>query len=195
MILYIPLPNLTEADGKDEPKRGANLLGILSAGASSLSRLGLHVKVDQEEAGQERAEEDGEVGAELDLQGEGLRGEGRDDGVGGEGRGGDGGRDGGDSGLLEVEAGLSDPLGNCHEAKMTEISATRITEPFSWFQRGKSSVAGLNSVQVFDSTKGLLLGPSARYPLAATAPRRDFGTHQAPCWGRTPWRRRSGRRG
>mmetsp|Transcript_33858 Transcript_33858/g.72204 ORF Transcript_33858/g.72204 Transcript_33858/m.72204 type:complete len:201 (-) Transcript_33858:64-666(-) len=88
----------------------SNLFGINSSVPAGLARFRLHVKVDQEEDGEESSEEDGEVGAELDLEGEGLRGKGGDDGVGGEGGGGNRGRDGGDGGLLQVEARLSEPL-------------------------------------------------------------------------------------
>lgn len=48
----------------------SNLLGINSSVPAGLARFRLHVKVDQEEDGEESSEEDGEVGAELDLEGE-----------------------------------------------------------------------------------------------------------------------------
>lgn len=88
------------------------LLGILSTFSASLSGFSLSVKVDQEKNGEESSKKDSEVGTELNLKGEGLCGEGCDDGVHGEGGGGDSGRDGCNGGLLQVEAGLSNPLGN-----------------------------------------------------------------------------------
>ena len=88
------------------------LLGILSTGLSSSTGLSLGVKVDQEKGWKEGSEKNGKEGSLLNLKGEGLCWEGRDDGVHGEGRGGDGGRDGGDGSLLEVEAGFNDLLGN-----------------------------------------------------------------------------------
>jgi hypothetical protein len=48
----------------------------------------------------------------LNLKGKSLCWEGSNDGVHGEGWGGNGGRDGGDGGLLEVKARLNDLLGN-----------------------------------------------------------------------------------
>lgn len=66
------------------------LLGILSTGTSSLSGFGLDVQVDEEEAREESAQGDGKVCAELDLQCDRVRRQGLNDGVQGEGRGGDG---------------------------------------------------------------------------------------------------------
>lgn len=89
------------------------LLGILSSSLSGLTWFCLDVKVDQEKNGKEGSKKNGEVGTKLNLKGESLCWEGLNDGVHGEGRGRDGsGRDGGDSGLLEVEARFNDLLGN-----------------------------------------------------------------------------------
>jgi len=95
-----------------------HLLGILSTISSSLTRFGLHEKVDQEKAGKESAQKNGKVGTELNLKGKGLGGEGLYDGVHGEGGGGNGGDgDGGNGSLLHVEAGFDEALGNCCEKK------------------------------------------------------------------------------
>jgi len=88
------------------------LLGILSTGSSGSTGLTLGVKVDQEKAWKEGSEKNGKEGTLLNLKSEGLCWEGRNDGVHGEGGGGDGGRNGGDGSLLEVEARLNDLLGN-----------------------------------------------------------------------------------
>lgn len=89
-----------------------NLLGVLSTSLSSSTSLGLGVKVDQEKSWEEGSEKNGKVSSELNLKGKSLCWESLNDGVHGEGRGGDGSRDGGDGGLLEVEARLNDLLGN-----------------------------------------------------------------------------------
>ena len=56
------------------------LLGVLATGTSSLTRLSLDEKVNEEKAGKECSEENGEVGAELDLEGKGVGGHGLNDG-------------------------------------------------------------------------------------------------------------------
>lgn len=48
------------------------LLGVDATVPSGLTGFSLNVKVDQEKNGKEGSEEDGEVGAELNLEGEGL---------------------------------------------------------------------------------------------------------------------------
>ena len=89
------------------------LLGILASGSSGLTRFSLDEKVDQEKARKEGSKNNGKVGTELNLKRKSLCWEGLNDGVHGEGRGGDsGGGDGGDGSLLQVEARLNDLLGN-----------------------------------------------------------------------------------
>ena len=79
---------------------GSDLLGILTSGLTSLTRLGLDVKVDEEKDGEEGAEKDGKVGTELNLKSNSVGGHSLNDGVHGESRGGEGGdRDGSDGGL------------------------------------------------------------------------------------------------
>ena len=88
------------------------LLGVLAAGGSGLTGLSLSVKVDQEETWEESSEKNGKESSLLNLKGKSLCRESLNDGVHGESRGGDSGRDGGDGGLLEVEARLNDLLGD-----------------------------------------------------------------------------------
>lgn len=81
------------------------LLGVLATGTSSLTRLSLDEKVNEEKAGKECSEENGEVGAELDLEGKGVGGHGLNDGVKGEGRGREGSNGEGTDGGLGGDIG------------------------------------------------------------------------------------------
>ena len=89
------------------------LLGILSTSLSSLTRLCLDVKVDQEKDRKEGSKKNGKVSTELNLKGKSLRWEGLNNGVHCEGRSGDSSSgDGSDGSLLQVEARFNDLLGN-----------------------------------------------------------------------------------
>lgn len=66
--------------------RPANLLRVLATGSSSSTGLGLDVKVDKEQTRQESSEEDGKVGSELHLKGNGVGGKDLNDGVHSHGR-------------------------------------------------------------------------------------------------------------
>jgi len=81
------------------------LLGVLATGTSSLTRLSLDEKVNEEKAGKECSEENGEVGAELDLEGKDVGGHGLNDGVKGEGRGREGSNGEGTDGGLGGDIG------------------------------------------------------------------------------------------
>jgi hypothetical protein len=96
-----------------------NLLGILPTGTSSLSGFGLDVQVNEEEAREEGAKGDGKVCAELDLQCDRVRGQGLNDGVQGEGRGGNG-SDGQCTGGDLSEGGL----GNCEIGRRAKAEVT-----------------------------------------------------------------------
>ena len=71
----------------------------MSTGLSSLTRFGLDEKVDKEKTWEEGSEKDGKVGTELNLKGNSVGWEARDDGVSGEGRAGNSSRGDGNGGL------------------------------------------------------------------------------------------------
>lgn len=75
----------------------------MSSFTSSPARFGLDVKVDEEKAGKECSEKDGEVGTELNLKGEGVCWELVNNGVKSKGRGGNSGREDSGGGGLDVE--------------------------------------------------------------------------------------------
>jgi hypothetical protein len=80
-------------------QKTTNLIRVLSTGLSSLTRFGLDEKVDKEKTWEEGSEKDGKVGTELNLKGNSVGWEARDDGVSGEGRAGNSSRGDGNGGL------------------------------------------------------------------------------------------------
>ena len=68
-------------------RRQNNLFRVLATSLSSLTRLGLDEKVDQEKGRKECSKDDSKVSTELNLKGNSLGRKGLNDGVKGESRG------------------------------------------------------------------------------------------------------------
>lgn len=85
----------------------------MSTRLSSLTRFGLDEKVDKEKTWEEGSEKDGKVGTELNLKGNSVGWEARNDGVGSEGRASNSSR-GDSNGSLE---------GSCEEQGLCETAS------------------------------------------------------------------------